>query len=92
MNVEAVAMIIQAIWPILASLGFLSFAAIVYCMKLGWRMTQLEREHDQTKNSHKEIQTTIWTKLETLQSSVGQVFQALGRLEGKIDGQDQHRS
>lgn len=103
MEASTLALIVQAIWPIVTALIVLCFTLLSFGFALRSRVKAIEVEQhshktdDQEKLSQARIDlievkvnsdknmTLLWSKIEALQSTMNDLRQAFGRLEGKIE-------
>lgn len=70
-------MTITDIWPIVVSAVF----CLIWFVRLEAKVLSLHENHKE----HKESMTTMWVKIDALQTTMNAVLQATARLEGKMD-------
>lgn len=100
MDAATIALLIQALWPILLGLFSSIVVGIIYCVKLSWRINRLEKDHDAhialDLTTHAALiasaeknTTTLWQKIDGLQQTMSGAAQSLSRLEGRFEGREQ---
>lgn len=80
--------LISASWPILATIGGLFFAAVIWLIRLEAKVIYLEGDHIKLELASKEKERVMWEKIDALQNSLNQLLQGIGRVEGKLDAKE----
>jgi hypothetical protein len=99
-NTDTIALLIQALWPILTAIASIVVLAILYTAKQSWRIGKLEKDHDAhialDLTTHAALiasaeknTTTLWQKIDGLQQTMSGAAQSLSRLEGRFEGREQ---
>lgn len=70
-------MTIADIWPVVVSVVL----CLIWFVRLEAKVLNLHENHKE----HKENSTTMWVKIDALQTTMNAVLQATARLEGKMD-------
>lgn len=77
-------------WPIITAIIFVTF----WCGILQSKINSISKSHDRHEDEVKEYKQEVkekdiamWTKIDSLQSTLNSLLVASGRLEGKIDAQ-----
>lgn len=71
---------LSEIWPVLLS----TLGAIVWLIRLESKVNYLEKDYEAYKVAAAEKDKVMWSKLDSLQSTMNQVLQTLGEIKGKI--------
>lgn len=77
------------LWPIFAG-AFAGFVAgLIWLVRLESKVHNLKEAHNTHIQNAKEKNETLWTKIDTIQTSILTLVQGLARIEGKLDKHDE---
>ncbi len=82
--------ILTALWPMFATIVGLVFIFIIWLIRLEAKVLYLEGNHARLELATKEKEIAMWEKIDSLQNSLNQLLQGMGRVEGKLDAKE-HR-
>lgn len=85
-EVNTVMSVIQAVWPVFA--GFVLM--IAWFIRLESKVLNMESNHVGLKIHQEKTTDELWSKFGEVQKTMNDVLMAIGRVEGRIDGGNDH--
>lgn len=73
--------LILKLWPVFTCFAF----GIVWFIRLESKVAYLDKDHSNLVTSVKEKDLAMWSKIDSIQTTLNQLLQAIARLEGKMD-------
>lgn len=73
--------LILKLWPIFGCFGF----GVVWFIRLESKVAYLDKDHSNLVVAVKEKDLAMWSKIDSIQTTLNQLLQAIARLEGKMD-------
>lgn len=84
---DSIFSIIEPVLPI--SLTIL--CGVVWFIRLEAKVLYLEKEHNTTKELHKEKYELIWNKISLIEAHILTIMQSLSKIEGRLEARSRAR-
>lgn len=86
-DVSAIAMVVQAIWPILVAFVLI----IAWFIRLEAKVLNLESNHTLSRIEAEKTANNLYRKIEDVQKALQEISTSVGRLEGQLKGAFDHQ-